>query len=718
MKAGAIYFGWFLLVMLGLTGSAAAADRTGARGLSDSTSPYLRRHAADLVQWRGWGPAAFAEAAAKDRVIFLSIGYSACHWCHVMQRDNFANPKTAALLNKTFVNILIDREQFPEVDRIYQHAAERMGLPYGWPLNFFLTPKGIPLYAGTYFPPKPRMGLPAFTVIARIVATSYRHEREIVETQGAGLVASLHAAIADQTGRLSEEGLRDAAEKLLASVDRRSGGFGDAMKFTHFPSVTALWRAYLRTGKTRSREAVALTLRGMTRGGLYDHIGGGFARFAIDPEWEIPHFEKMLDTNAQAVELMTAVWRETRDPALERRIEETAGFIIRELGHKGSAFKAGLDSDGETGEGAYYVWRAAEIDKLLAAEAPLFKQAFGIEPAGNWVDGLNILRRTKADDEAIAKELGIPVTALWPRLRDMLGRLRAARAKRPRPFTDNKILADWNGRAIAALEKVGTNMSGEDGRTFDRPAWLDRARKAYGFVVRHLSIKGRLAHSWYKGIAEPGARLGDYAEMMRAALILHQATGEDAYLADAKRWLKEAASLRDPGKDGYFLVGADEGGPLPRLKLGFDALMPSANAVMAANLGTLHLLTGDARYRKQAEAILTLFFWAARQEPLTYGALLNAGDLLLNGTRVVIIGHREETGTKALLKTAWRTSLAGRVITNVASDAARRPARWMKDLRRIQGKPTAFLCDETTCSAPMTDAAALHRELLKFRRAK
>ena len=507
MKAGAIYFGWFLLVMLGLTGSAAAADRTGARGLSDSTSPYLRRHAADLVQWRGWGPAAFAEAAAKDRVIFLSIGYSACHWCHVMQRDNFANPKTAALLNKTFVNILIDREQFPEVDRIYQHAAERMGLPYGWPLNFFLTPKGIPLYAGTYFPPKPRMGLPAFTVIARIVATSYRHEREIVETQGAGLVASLHAAIADQTGRLSEEGLRDAAEKLLASVDRRSGGFGDAMKFTHFPSVTALWRAYLRTGKTRSREAVALTLRGMTRGGLYDHIGGGFARFAIDPEWEIPHFEKMLDTNAQAVELMTAVWRETRDPALERRIEETAGFIIRELGHKGSAFKAGLDSDGETGEGAYYVWRAAEIDKLLAAEAPLFKQAFGIEPAGNWVDGLNILRRTKADDEAIAKELGIPVTALWPRLRDMLGRLRAARAKRPRPFTDNKILADWNGRAIAALVEAGPARLARPGAqslwvcrqaSFDqgpsRPFLVQRHRRTRRAAWRLCGDDARRAH--------------------------------------------------------------------------------------------------------------------------------------------------------------------------------------------------------------------------------
>ena len=391
-------------------GPAMAAEGAGNR-LAGTANSYLALHADDPMHWRVWGPEALAEAQRDGKLIFLSIGYFACHWYHVMQRDNFKDPETAALMNARFVNILVDREEHPDVDSTFMKAAGLIGLPTGWPLNLVLTPDAKPIHGGTYFPPEARQGMPGFTEILIFVARTYAEDPAGISARAAANFALLAQPGEGGKPAMAPRDLIGAAGTLLENIDVFNGGFGGSAKFPFIPALSATWRGYLRTGNEEFRDAVIMTVDAMALGGLYDHIGGGFARYTVDPAWTEPHFEKMLYVNAQMIALMTELWRETRAPLLEARIRATIRFLLAEMRLPGGGFAAALDSDsldpaGALQEGAYYVWTAAEIDAALGPDSALFKQTYNVTAEGNW-RGTNVLYRNRTASDPLAGQAAL-----------------------------------------------------------------------------------------------------------------------------------------------------------------------------------------------------------------------------------------------------------------------------------------------------------------------
>ena len=677
-----------------------------ANCLGGAASPYLRLHEADPVHWRPWGRAALAEAEASGRLIFLSIGYTACHWCHVMQRENFADEETARLMNSRFVNVLLDREEHPDVDATYQLAAATMGVPTGWPLNIVLMPDAKPVFGGTYFPPVRRLGMPAFTEFLTVIFEAYREFPADLAARAADVSAALASASEGQEGEVSRAAFAAATCTLLGSIDSFYGGFEGGAKFPYLPALGALWRAHLRTGGPDFRQAVTLSLENMAQGGLYDHLGGGFARYATDPAWNIPHFEKVLDVNAQMIELMTDVWRETRSPLLAARVRQSVRFLFDDMRLPGGAFAATLDSDSEGREGAFYVWSAGEIDAVLGPDSDLFKRAYGVTAEGNW-EGTNVLTRNTVTAAELAQSAGLDRAAIEARLDAARRRLHARRARRPRPMRDDKVLADWNGLAIAALTEAGA--------AFGEPKWIDAARRAFAFVEVTLGAKGRLRHSWSAGTAGPEAKLDDYAHMARAGLALFEITGEAGYFDRARAWMSAAGSLRDEGDGGYFLNAPGNTGAVPRIKVGYDDQMPAGNAVVADVLARLYYLTGDDGYRARSERTIGLFFGAAQENPLSYGGMLGAADTLLGAVQVVVVGKRGEPATDALLEEVWRTSLPGRAVDVIAPGEALPQSHPAKGKGQIDGMPTAYVCIGTFCSLPVTGRSELAASLKEIR---
>ncbi|MFQ5620117.1 MAG: thioredoxin domain-containing protein [Rhodospirillales bacterium] len=677
-----------------------------ANCLGGAASPYLRLHEADPVHWRPWGPAALAEAKASGKLIFLSIGYTACHWCHVMQRDNFEDGETARFMNSRFVNVLLDREEHPDVDATYQLAAVTLGVPTGWPLNIVLMPDGKPLFASTYLPPVRRLGMPTFTEFLTVVFEAHREFPEDLARRAAEISAALARASEGQKAEVSRAGFDAATRTLLGSIDSVHGGFDGAAKFPYLPALGALWRAHLRTGGPDFRQAVTRSLENMAQGGLYDHIGGGFARYATDPGWNIPHFEKVLDVNAQMIELMTDVWRETRSPLLAARVRQSVRFLFDDMRLPGGGFAATIDSDSEGREGAFYVWSADEIDAVLGPDSALFKRAYGVTAEGNW-QGTNVLTRNTVTAAELAQSAGLDRAAIEARLDAARRRLKARRARRPRPFRNDTVLADWNGLAIAALSEAGA--------AFGEPEWIGAARRAFAFVDGTLGAQGRLRHSWSAGTAGPEAKLDDYAHMARAGLALFEITGEAGYVERARAWMSAAESLRDEGDGGYFLNAPGGTGAVPRIKVGYDDQMPAGNAVVADVLARLYYLTGDDGYRARAERTIGLFFGAAQEDPVSYGAMLGAADTLLGAVQVVVVGKRGEPATDALLEEVWRTSLPGRAVDVIAPGEALAESHPARGKGQIDGLPTAYVCIGTFCSLPVTGRSGLAASLKEIR---
>ena len=447
--------------------------------LGEETSPYLLQHKDNPVHWQAWGPEAFAAAKAADKPVLLSIGYAACHWCHVMARESFEDPLVAAMMNARFVNIKLDREERPDLDAIYQHALAAMGEQGGWPLTMFLTPAGEPFWGGTYFPPTPGWGRPGFPQLLEAVSAAYAQDRAGIEKNVAALRGALQRLAQPLPGEaIGREALDRMAQRLLTAVDGVEGGIGTAPKFPQCGAFELLWRAWKRTCRPGFREAVETTLDHMCRGGIYDHLGGGFARYSTDAQWLVPHFEKMLYDNAELIDLLTLVWQETKSPLYGERIAQTVGWVAREMRTEGGGFASSLDADSEHEEGKFYVWSAAEIDALLGDRAPLFKRLYDVSAAGNW-EGKTILNRAAGiapEDEAAEQALA--------ECRAILFR---AREKRVHPGLDDKVLADWNGLMIAALANAGL--------VFDRPEWIALAREAFEFVCREMTgPDGRLRH--------------------------------------------------------------------------------------------------------------------------------------------------------------------------------------------------------------------------------
>jgi uncharacterized protein YyaL (SSP411 family) len=668
--------------------------------LGDESSPYLIQHKDNPVHWWAWGPEALAEAKASGKPILLSVGYSACHWCHVMAHESFEDEVTARVMNDHFVNIKVDREERPDIDAIYMGALHRLGQQGGWPLTMFLDSDARPFWGGTYFPKVSTYGRPAFVDVLARISDIYRKEPEKVAGNADALMKSLGEKIDGDGGPgFTDQILRDVTMRLARAVDPTHGGIAGAPKFPQWSFFWLLWRGAIRYRNEQAKAAVITTLERMSMGGIYDHLGGGFARYSVDELWLVPHFEKMLYDNALLIDLMTEVWRETQSPLLEARIAETVTWLEREMIDENGAFTAALDADSEGEEGKFYVWSADEIDAVLGAEdAAVFKTAYGVTPEGNF-EGHTILNRLHAK--------GLGTQDEEAKLAALRAKLLAARAKRIRPGWDDKVLADWNGLTIGALARAGT--------IFDRPPWVTMARRAFTFVTGKMTVDGRLVHATRHGKGRAPATAGDYANMIWAALRLYQATGQAADLEQAIRWV-EILDTRywDERSGGYFTAADDTDDVIVRLKTAGDDATPSANATMITNLAALGTLTGERRFLDRAEAILRTFSTDAARNLGGHTGLMAAAIDLLSPQLIVLVeggGSSEAEFQSALSRVSVPGALEMKAKDQV--DDTGPPA--VRGKSADHGRTTAYVCLGPQCSLPITTADDLRRLVIDQR---
>ncbi len=672
--------------------------------LAEETSPYLLQHADNPVDWMPWGPEALERARAEDKPILLSVGYAACHWCHVMAHESFEDDGIAALMNELFVNIKVDREERPDLDTIYQSALAMLGQQGGWPLTMFLRPSGEPFWGGTYFPATSKLGRPAFPEVLRAVAETYRSQPETVDKNSKALREGLDRLAQNRRGGDIDRAVLDqVAQRLVREIDPVWGGIGMAPKFPQVPILTLLWRAYWRTGRDAFREAVTLSLTRMCQGGIYDHLGGGFARYSTDTEWLAPHFEKMLYDNAQLVELLSLVWQATRAPLLEARLRETIGWVLSEMRVPGGGFASSLDADSEGEEGRYYVWSEAEIDHHLGPgpATERFKQLYDVSPGGNW-EGKVILNRRRQTELADA-DTEATLAAQRQILLD-------ARAGRVRPGWDDKVLADWNGLMIAALVEAG--------QVFDEPGWLDAAREAYAFVrTRMTDADGRLFQAWRDGKAQHPGTLDAHANMMRAALSLYEASSDPAYLDHARAW---AAVLDrhfwDPVEGGYFLAADDTPSLIVRSKSAGDASVPAGNGTLVGVMARLHHWTGEAGHLDRAHALVTAFSGELTRNFFPLTTFLNNVELLANPLSVVVRAAPDDAAAGVLTRTVLNRCLPSRMMAIVPPERILPSGHPAAGKPPLDGRATAYVCPGMSCLPPVDAPAALADALEPYAR--
>jgi uncharacterized protein YyaL (SSP411 family) len=673
----------------------APAENTHENSLAGATSPYLLQHKNNPVDWRQWGPEALADAKRDNKPILLSIGYAACHWCHVMAHESFEDDATARVMNDLFVNIKVDREERPDIDQIYMTALHALGEQGGWPLTMFLTPSGEPVWGGTYFPKESRYGRPAFVDVLREVSRLFREEPRRIAQNRAALLAAL-AERAHPAGKVTigARELDSYARQVGNMFDPVNGGLRGAPKFPQPAILEMLWRAGLRSGDGRFVEVVEHTLERMCEGGIYDHLGGGFSRYSVDARWLVPHFEKMLYDNAQLLELLALAHARSGNELFRTRARETVGWLEREMTRGEGAFCASLDADSEGEEGKFYVWSKAEIEAALEpADAALFAAQYDVTAEGNF-EGHNILNRLNVLPRSMEDEARLAM------LRSMLQQIRE---KRVRPGLDDKVLADWNGLMIAALVHAGTLL--------DEPSWIEKAAKAFDFIANSMSRGDRLGHSWRNGkLLFPGLA-SDFAAMVRAALALHEATGQGAYLARAVEW--QTALERhyaDAETGGYYLTADDAEDLVVRPHSTADDAVPNHNSVAAQNLVRLALLTGDERYRAKADALFEGILARAKESLFGHLALLNALDLRLRAAEIVVTGPDADRFAAAAL----RLPFIDRIVLR-ATDASLPPLHPAQEKLGATEGSAAFVCVGETCSLPVTDAAEIAAAVARMR---
>ena len=689
----------------GNTGVAMSEERRRNR-LAGATSPYLLQHADNPVDWYPWGPEALERARREDKPILLSVGYAACHWCHVMERESFEDPETAAIMNEHFVPVKVDREERPDIDAIYMDAVQAFsGGQGGWPMTVFLTPDGSPFYGGTYFPPTDRHGLPAFRKVLLAVADAWRHRREEVLQQGRQVV-DLIARQATATGTggeaLDEALLERAFAGLRGAFDPEWGGFGGAPKFPQPMTLDFLLRCHLR-GYEGALGMVLLTLDRMAAGGIYDQVGGGFHRYATDRRWLVPHFEKMLYDNGQLLRVYTAAYLVTARPRYRQVVRETAEWLLREMRHPEGGFFSSLDADSEGVEGKFYVWSWEELVGLVGERAAA---GLGAQPGGNW-EGVNVLWRPYPP-EALAERAGTTPEQVEAELAAARATLFQARERRLRPATDDKVLAAWNGLAIAGLATAG--------RALGEPGYLEAAVAAAEFVLRALRTpEGRLERAWRDGRTSGLAYLDDYACMADACLELHEATLDLAWLQRARELADGMLALfHDPEGGGFFQTGADAEQLVVRPREVLDNAVPSGNSMAAWVLARLGALTGEERYTEAALGALRRVRDLIPRVPSAFGQALAAADFALARVReVAVVGDPLDPATRALVEQVWRTYQPNHVLAVAApgdGDAAGvTPLLAGRPL--VGGRPTAYVCEHFACQQPVTDPEALAAQL-------
>ncbi|GAA5265223.1 uncharacterized protein ACOSOMT5_P1648 [Acidiphilium sp. MT5] len=670
--------------------------------LADATSPYLLQHAHNPVDWLPWSAEALARAAAEQKLVLLSIGYAACHWCHVMAHESFENPAIAALMNEHFINIKVDREERPDIDQIYMQALQAMGEQGGWPLTMFLTPEGAPVFGGTYFPPEPRWGRPGFPQILQGLAEGWAQDRERIAQSGAALLRRVLARGEPAVGgALTRADLIAVADRFIGMVDWEDGGLKGAPKFPNPPIFRFLWSEYAGSARHEAGAAVGLLLARMAQGGIWDHLGGGFARYATDGEWLVPHFEKMLYDNALLLDLLALVQAAEPDLLFAARADELVGWLLRDMRAESDAqddgavaFAASEDADSEGEEGKFYVWTRREIESVLGKDLVSFEAHYPCPEGGNWEERIILTRATHPEDAATEAQLA-----------GLRARLLAARDQRVRPGRDDKILADWNGLAIAALVRAAA--------VFERPDWLAAAWSAFRAVQACLGgADGRFGHAFRRGRISAIGLLDDQAAMLRAMVSLYQASGDRALLASVERTLATTEARFGDGRGGFYLV-ADDAEDLPggmRPHGGFDGVTPAGAGLMVEVYAALYLLTGTLAHRERAEQIIATMS-GERRILSAYPTMLVAARMLEAGGCVVIVGDPARADFHDLHQAALRgfdPALVVLPVGDASGLAPTHPAHGKKP--GADGQAAAYLCRAQSCAPPVyraEDLAAL-----------
>jgi len=646
--------------------------------LGHESSPYLRQHAENPVHWRPWGKPVLDEARETGKPILLSVGYAACHWCHVMAHECFEDTEVAALMNDLYINVKVDREERPDIDQIYMAALGAMGEQGGWPLTMFLTPEAKPFWGGTYFPKHSRYGKPGFLDVLRSISGAWHQDRLRVEQ-------NVHLVTNQISGRLNAEADSTPIDKNLfdqfaanvyGMIDLSKGGLSGAPKFPNAPFMDVLWLSWLRDGEITHRDAFLTSLKTMLQGGIYDHLGGGLSRYSVDDNWLVPHFEKMLYDNAQFIRHATCAYAETRDELFRIRIEETTGWLNREM-LVNERFASSLDADSEGEEGRFYVWDAAQIPD--EPEFETFRQVYDVHEEGNW-EGKTILNRLHSLD------------SLDPVVEQQLAHARqklvSVREGRVRPGRDDKALTDWNGLMIRALAEAG--------RIFERPDWLELGANAYRSISESM-VDGRLPHSVLGDSRLFPGLSSDYAAMISAALSLYQATQEKAYIKDARQWLAMLDRWHKTEDSNYALSASDSADVIIRVRGDQDEAIPSATSQIVEAMTRLATVTGDEELRQNAEHIAENALGRVLQQRYGQAGVFNSASLLLEPMKLVIVTPDR---SHALMKLADRTP------------DPRRTDIWIgfrkgKKMELVPGsdevtikKPAAYLCRGFVCLAP------------------
>jgi uncharacterized protein YyaL (SSP411 family) len=679
-----------------------------ANRLARETSPYLLQHAHNPVDWYPWGPEALHKARAEDKPILLSVGYSACHWCHVMERESFEDEATAALMNDLFVNVKVDREERPDIDQIYMQAVQSMTGHGGWPMTVFLTPDGVPFYGGTYFPPADRHGIPAFSRVLQAVAEAYRARRGEVAETGRQLVDEMRQpqALRGSATLLTDEILLAAYQSMAQSFDERDGGLGGAPKFPQPMNWEFLLRFWHRTGNPRALLMVRHTLTRMARGGMYDQLGGGFHRYSVDARWLVPHFEKMLYDNAQLAALYLHGWLATGDREYRRVTVETLDYLLREMAHPAGGFFSAQDADSEGVEGKFFFWSPEEIRAALAdpelTEAAL--AYWGLDEGPNF-EGHNILFVPR-EPAAVAAGLGLGADELAARIGRAREALYRVRDKRVHPGLDDKVLASWNGLALSAFAEAG--------RSLGRPDYIEAAVKNARFLTSVMRPDGRLRRTWRNGEARLLGYLEDHAMVGAGLVELYQATFDRRWLDESRRLADEALGLFwDREREAFFDTGADHERLVVRPRNLFDNAVPSGTAVAIEWLLRLAVLFGEERYEQMALKALRPVADLMRRYPTGFGRYLSALDFHLGPvSEVALIWPGADSGVAApLLDVVFERYRPNRVVAGRSDGTLTPDLPLLADRNAVGAKATAYVCRHYVCQFPTTDPTELARQL-------
>jgi uncharacterized protein YyaL (SSP411 family) len=666
--------------------------------LINETSPYLLQHAHNPVDWHPWGDEAFQKARSENKPVLLSIGYSACHWCHVMERESFENEQIAALMNELFVNIKVDREERPDLDEIYMNAVQMMTGRGGWPMTMFLTPDGKPFYGGTYFPPEDRYNVPGFPKILRGVANAYYKQPQDVENSVNQIISRLHSMSrsAESHQPFDPEIIVRGAQQLAQAHDAEHGGFGQAPKFPNAGVYELFLRAYQRSKNPRFLDIITFTLTKMAQGGIYDHLGGGFHRYSVDEKWLVPHFEKMLYDNAQLVRVYAQVYQITAEARFKRVVEETVDYLLREMLQPEGGFYSTQDADSEGVEGKFFVWSPAEVTRILGADtAEIFCRVYDVTELGNF-ERENILHPILTPEQA-GKYFNRPVEDILALLAKAKMKLFAEREKRVKPFRDEKLITAWNGLMLSGLAQAIKINGNRD--------YKSAAARTVEFIFSRMFRDGRLLHTYKDGVAKVLGYLDDYAFLAVGLLDLFEATFDRSLLARARQLADVViAEFWDAGDGAFFYTGKSHEQLISRAKPAFDASIPSGNSVAAQLLLRLYHYTNHDDYLKKAETILRSYHDAMAAQPFGLAHMLGALDFYLEKPKeIVIVGEPGDPVTSELLSRVHSTYLPNGTLQWARPGAPLDEiAPLLQGKSQVGGRATAYVCHNFTCSAPVT----------------